>query len=611
MFILFAPGQLPDRVLQAEIGGKLAQGTLTAEDLPDAFQLFAQVANHDPLVQREAALRFGRPSWCCQVNVGDEAYGVWCVESGCFSCLGAPHAPTLLVRAVPGDIPALLAGEAQRIHYAGPRHEALALRHVFERFLSRFVAPRAAPAPASKLTLGALSGEDTRFLSQSDELVSFAPPFDSLEALLESDVGAALLPPDPALVQRCANAGKHVLCARPAGTPQAWQKITNACERHNVKLMAADLPRFLPAHNYMRKIVRAGLIGEVRTVRALAGGVIPFAALEFILGCACVDITAVGSPDDGIAAIARFENGALASIATASTAQTECSMEIYGTAGVVLENHGRAKPVRFFSGDPRMAEDLETWVEPSVLHDSQDWQSIAARETLASFARCVLEDSAPDLTPAQSARAIACTAAMDHSIEEGRAVAVTEMAPGPQIARRIQPLPREFWEGYELRFRYETAHYFDTELVGCEDGLGVAFTKRPFEEPVAKSFSDKLYQPYWDGGAQAFGILEEDALVACVEVWKEAWSNRMRVTQLWVAEEYHRQGYGGALMDFAKARALAEGCRALIVETQSCNEAAIAFYQAQGLGLFGFDRSCYSNQDIENREVRLELGLYF
>jgi len=611
MFILFAPGKMPDRVLQAEIGGKLAQGALAAEDLPEAFQLFAQVVSHDPLLQREAALRFGRPNWCCQLNIGDEVYGVWCAEGGCFSSLGAPHAPTLLVSAAPDDIPALLAGGTERLDYTGPRHEAMALWYLFRRFLGLFAAPGAKPVPAGKLTLGVLSGEDIRHFDRSDELISFAPPFDSLEALLESDTGAVLASPEPELIRRCAEAGKHVLCARPAGTPDAWRTITNICKRHNIKLMIADLPRFLPAHNYMRKIVRAGLVGEVRTVRVLtADGAIPCAALEFILGSECVDVTALGSPDDGIA-IARFESGALVNITMVSTAQAERSMEIYGTAGVILENHSWAKPVRFFSGDSRMAEDLETWVEPNILHDNREWQSVAAREALACFARCVLENRAPDLTPAQSARDIECAAAMRLSAEEVRAVAINEMAPGHQIARRIQPLPRELWEGYELQFRYETAHYLDTELVEAEDGLGVAFTKRPFEAPVTKSFEDKLYQPYWDGGAEAYGVLEEDALVACVELWREMWSNRMRVTQLWVAEEYRRQGYGRALMDFAKARALEQGCRALIVETQCCNEAAIAFYQAQELTLFGFDRSCYSNQDIENREVRLELGMYF
>ena len=268
------------------------------------------------------------------------------------------------------------------------------------------------------------------------------------------------------------------------------------------------------------------------------------------------------------------------------------------------------RSVRFYSSDPRMAEDLETWVEPYILHTCPDWQTAAAREAAASFARRILDQKKSDFTHEQTAHAIACTEAVQVSAEENRAVAITEIVPGYQTARRIQCLPPEFWQGYELQFYYESAHYYDTELVDCPDGFGVAFTKKAFDEPITKSFTDTLYQPHWDN-AQAFGILENGVLVACIELWKQAHSNRLRVTQLWTARTHRRQGFGRALMNVAKEKARELGCRALILETQSCNEAAIAFYQAQGLTLFGFDRCDYSNRDIENREVRLELGLYF
>jgi len=47
-----------------------------------------------------------------------------------------------------------------------------------------------------------------------------------------------------------------------------------------------------------------------------------------------------------------------------------------------------------------------------------------------------------------------------------------------------------------------------------------------------------------------------------------------------------------------------------MLETQSCNEAAIAFYLAYGFSLIGFDACCYGNKDIEGKEVRLEFGLF-
>ena len=47
-----------------------------------------------------------------------------------------------------------------------------------------------------------------------------------------------------------------------------------------------------------------------------------------------------------------------------------------------------------------------------------------------------------------------------------------------------------------------------------------------------------------------------------------------------------------------------------MLETQTCNEAAMAFYLAQGFTLIGFDRCCYGNDDVSRKEVRLELGWF-
>ena len=46
----------------------------------------------------------------------------------------------------------------------------------------------------------------------------------------------------------------------------------------------------------------------------------------------------------------------------------------------------------------------------------------------------------------------------------------------------------------------------------------------------------------------------------------------------------------------------------LILETQSCNENAIAFYKKNGFTIVGFDLYAYSNADPERHEVRVEMG---
>ena len=63
------------------------------------------------------------------------------------------------------------------------------------------------------------------------------------------------------------------------------------------------------------------------------------------------------------------------------------------------------------------------------------------------------------------------------------------------------------------------------------------------------------------------------AAIAAIETDVELWSNRLRITELWVADEYQR-GIGHALLEDCQGR---QGWSAscIILETQSCNVNAI------------------------------------
>ena len=45
-----------------------------------------------------------------------------------------------------------------------------------------------------------------------------------------------------------------------------------------------------------------------------------------------------------------------------------------------------------------------------------------------------------------------------------------------------------------------------------------------------------------------------------------------------------------------------------VLETQSCNERAIAFYRANGFEVIGVDLYAYSNEDPLHHEIRVEMG---
>ena len=82
------------------------------------------------------------------------------------------------------------------------------------------------------------------------------------------------------------------------------------------------------------------------------------------------------------------------------------------------------------------------------------------------------------------------------------------------------------------------------------------------------------------------------------------------VTELWVHESLRRQGIAHQLMAVAKEQAVLEHRRAIILETQSCNVGAISFYQQEGFEPIGIASCCYSNCDLERREVRINMGYF-
>ncbi|QVK21352.1 GNAT family N-acetyltransferase [Mycoplasmatota bacterium] len=170
-------------------------------------------------------------------------------------------------------------------------------------------------------------------------------------------------------------------------------------------------------------------------------------------------------------------------------------------------------------------------------------------------------------------------------------------------------LSKEEYKGYELKFEYETDCYYKVNITKSTAGFNVSFFKENYDSLVSKSFEDDLFPDYLDN-ASAYGIFVDESLIAVLEVNRELYSKRLRVTSILVEKEYRRKKMGKLLMDKAKEIAGEEGLRAIILETQTCNTKAIDFYLSQGFELGGFDKSCYSNDDILKNEVRIEL-VYF
>ena len=181
----------------------------------------------------------------------------------------------------------------------------------------------------------------------------------------------------------------------------------------------------------------------------------------------------------------------------------------------------------------------------------------------------------------------------------------------------ITYLPRDTWKGVPIPMITRSDSYYDVEIRPLDSaGCTVSLVRKPAEKEIVHTpeeydFPDSLYQDHWEK-AEAYGVTGKDgALLACIEICPEEWSNRLLVTELWVSEAIRGKGVGKRLMDKAKEIAVRQGRRAVILETQSCNTNAIGFYLHQGFELIGLDTCCYTNDDISRREVRINLGYFF
>jgi ribosomal protein S18 acetylase RimI-like enzyme len=108
----------------------------------------------------------------------------------------------------------------------------------------------------------------------------------------------------------------------------------------------------------------------------------------------------------------------------------------------------------------------------------------------------------------------------------------------------------------------------------------------------------------------AYGYFEKDSLKGFVEGFYEKWNRRFRISNIIIFDNDLRgKGIGKMLLDQIKIDAKKRGARIVVLETQSYNYKAISFYEKNGFEIIGFDLFAYSNSDIKNHNIRIEMGL--
>jgi ribosomal protein S18 acetylase RimI-like enzyme len=158
-------------------------------------------------------------------------------------------------------------------------------------------------------------------------------------------------------------------------------------------------------------------------------------------------------------------------------------------------------------------------------------------------------------------------------------------------------------------FQYESDHHYRVSVSERDGGWTVDIAREALDRPFRKKEYEQIVTPY-KGASEIYGAFLGGEQVGFIQVEFQEWNRSLRVWDIDVLPGHRRKGAGRAMMDLAKRRALEMGARRIVLETQTSNGKAMAFYRAMGFTLAGLDVSNYFNDDIARNEVRLEMAFY-
>lgn len=172
---------------------------------------------------------------------------------------------------------------------------------------------------------------------------------------------------------------------------------------------------------------------------------------------------------------------------------------------------------------------------------------------------------------------------------------------GTIVFMKLDP---EQYAGQKFTVRYMTNGYYDIHRTDM--GFQIAYER--FEKPMEMFFDDYMFNE-WLEDPVAYGAFENGQFLGYVEGTLEKWNNRYRISNICVFDNARRHGgIGTVLMNTILQEAKESGARMVVLETQTCNENAIAFYCKNGFDIIGFDLFAYTNTDPERHEIRIEMG---
>ncbi|WP_274310135.1 GNAT family N-acetyltransferase [Solibacillus daqui] len=170
-----------------------------------------------------------------------------------------------------------------------------------------------------------------------------------------------------------------------------------------------------------------------------------------------------------------------------------------------------------------------------------------------------------------------------------------------QIDEKTYPL------GKKVIFSYQSEKYYKIHSENKGHLQTFTLTEEEFEIPFIKEREEEIFEPYKEGSEVYLAQFNNEE-AAIMVIQKMEWNNTLYIHDLYVNEGFKQKGIGQSLIELAKKRATKLGVRAIVLESQTSNYPAIQFYLKNGFQLVGFNLISYSNEDVKNHEVRIELG---
>lgn len=162
-------------------------------------------------------------------------------------------------------------------------------------------------------------------------------------------------------------------------------------------------------------------------------------------------------------------------------------------------------------------------------------------------------------------------------------------------------------QGKNVHYKYTSDQYYEVKVEKIGNGWCFSMQEERFSVPFVKELEEDIFQPHKEG-SEFYIALFEGREAAVMVIQEMEWNHTLLIHDLYVKSSFKRLGIGQSLIQFAKQRAITLGVRSIILETQTSNYPAIQFYIRNGFEPVGLNTISYSNTDIQNREVRIEMG---